>query len=47
MRKERILREAERSPSVVRYHVLGTAAVLAATVVGIVLIPVVAPIVYL
>jgi putative membrane protein len=46
MRKERVLREAEFATNVVRYHVLAPAAVLAATVVGIVLIPIVAPIVY-
>jgi putative membrane protein len=47
MRRERVLREAEIAPSVVRYHVLATVAALAVTVVGIVVIPIVAPIVYL
>lgn len=47
MRRERVLREAEIAPNVVRYHVLATVAALAVTVVGIVVIPIVAPIVYL
>jgi putative membrane protein len=47
MRKERMLREAEFTPNVVRYHVLASVAVLALTVVGIPLILIVAPIVYL
>lgn len=46
MRKERVLREAEFAPNVVRYHVLAPVAVMAATVVGIALVPIVAPIMY-
>lgn len=46
MRKERILREAEFSPTVVRYHVLASVVGLALIVIGIPLIPIVAPFVY-
>jgi putative membrane protein len=46
MRKERILHEAQFSPSAVRYHVLSSIVALGVTVVGIPLIPVIAPIVY-
>jgi putative membrane protein len=46
MRKERILREAEFSPTVVRYHVLASVVGLAVIVIGIPLIPIVAPVVY-
>jgi putative membrane protein len=46
MRKERVLREAEFTPNVVRYHVLASIAALALTIVGIPLILIVAPLVY-
>jgi putative membrane protein len=46
MRKERILREAEFAPNAVRYHVMATMAAMTLMVVGIPLIPIVAPLVY-
>jgi putative membrane protein len=46
MRRERVLRDAEFTPNVIRYYVLASSAALALTVVGIPLILIVAPIVY-
>lgn len=46
MRRERILQEAEFASNVVRYHVLASVVGLAIVIVGIPLIPIVAPIVH-
>lgn len=45
--RERVLKTAEIEPSAVRYQVLNTAALFVASIVGIVALPVAAPIAYL
>jgi putative membrane protein len=43
---ERVLMEAAIAPNAVRYQVLANVAVLAASIVGVVLLPIVVPVVY-